>query len=38
LKELGFENKLKQMVDDPDIDVKDRVKTAISHFNHYENV
>ena len=32
LKNLGFEDQLGNMTDDPDLDVKDRVKTAIQHF------
>eukprot|EP01135_Chromosphaera_perkinsii_P005385 Nk52_evm66s343 gene=Nk52_evmTU66s343 len=32
LKELGVEMKLKLMIDDSDLDVKDRVKTALDQF------
>ena len=32
LKALGFEERLKYMHDDVDLDVKDRVKTAMNHF------
>lgn len=32
LKQMGFEEKLKTMEDDADLDVKDRVKTALQHF------
>jgi hypothetical protein len=31
---MGFEEKLKAMEDDPDLDVKDRVKTALQHFQN----
>lgn len=33
LRTFGFEDKLKTMVEDPDLDVRDRVKTALAHFN-----
>jgi hypothetical protein len=29
LRELGFDRKLAHMVEDPDLDVRDRVKTAL---------
>lgn len=29
LRELGFDQKLLNMVEDPDLDVRDRVKTAL---------
>ncbi len=32
LKNLGFEAKLRDMANDRDIDVKDRVRTALQHF------
>ncbi|KAL1916017.1 uncharacterized protein VTP21DRAFT_6021 [Calcarisporiella thermophila] len=32
LRQLGFLDRLKTMVTDPDQDVRDRVKTALSHF------
>lgn len=32
LKRLGFEERLRNMLDDSDMDVKDRVKTALQHF------
>ena len=34
LREAGFEVQLRTLLDDPDLDVKDRVKTALSHFEH----
>lgn len=36
LKNIGVEGKLIEMLLDSDIDVKDRVKTALSHFNAAE--
>ncbi|KAG5459895.1 MAG: armadillo-type protein, partial [Olpidium bornovanus] len=32
LGQMGFEDKLKSMAEDPDLDVRDRVKTALGHF------
>lgn len=29
---MGFEDRLKEMEQDVDLDVKDRVKTALQHF------
>lgn len=34
LRDLGFEAQLQEMMDDVDLDVKDRVKTAIEHFRN----
>ncbi|ORY08135.1 ARM repeat-containing protein [Basidiobolus meristosporus CBS 931.73] len=36
LQTLGFETKLNSLVDDPDLDVRDRVKTALTHFRTSE--
>ncbi|RUS30099.1 armadillo-type protein [Jimgerdemannia flammicorona] len=39
LREMGFEEKLKLMVSDPELDVRDRVRTAASHFHaHPERI
>jgi hypothetical protein len=32
LKQLGFEEKIKSMLEDSDMDVRERVKTALQHF------
>lgn len=34
LRQLGFEERLKDMSEDPDIEVKERVKTALQHFRN----
>ncbi|KAJ3060635.1 Armadillo repeat-containing protein 8, partial [Quaeritorhiza haematococci] len=36
LREMGVETALREMVEDPDIDVKDRVRTALNHFGSGE--
>lgn len=37
LRELGIVEKLQQMKEDKDVDVRDRVKTALSHFQPAES-
>jgi hypothetical protein len=34
LRDSGFEVQLRSLLDDSDLDVKDRVKTALEHFEN----
>lgn len=36
LNHLGCKEKLKSMLDDPELDVRDRVKQALDNFEHYQ--
>jgi uncharacterized protein YPO0396 len=35
LQKKGFDDKLRSMMNDPCLDVRDRVKTAIEHFDSF---
>lgn len=34
LRDAGFEQQLRNLLNDPELDVKDRVKTALEHFEY----